>query len=246
MSFTIDTQDEINSPLILEIIHEDQWLVAVNKPSGIFVHRTKLDPTAKIFVVQTLRDQIGQHVHPAHRLDRKTSGVLLLGKTKQAHAIMSEQFRERKIEKLYHAIVRGYTDDEGLIDYDVTNDNGKLQSAQSAYRCLERVEVPIAFGKHRTSRYSLVELDPITGRQHQLRKHMSHIFHPIIGDRPHGCNKQNRLFLEQFDMGEMLLHAKLLQFQHPYTGADICLEAAYPPHFLRMLEVLSFTHHLQG
>jgi len=243
--FTTDMEDNDSAPLILEIIYEDQWLVAVNKPSGIFVHRTKLDPTAKVFVVQSLRDQIGQHVHPVHRLDRKTSGVLLLGKTKEAHALLSEQFRERNMEKRYHAIVRGYTDDAGLIDYDVTNDNGKLQSAQSAYRCLERVELAVPFGKHPTSRYSLVELDPITGRQHQLRKHMSHIFHPIIGDRPHGCNKQNRFFLEQFDMSEMLLHAKLLRFKHPYSGADILLKASYPPHFLRMLEALSFTRHLE-
>src|SRR5690554_1024095 len=117
------------------------------------------------------------------------------------------------------------------IDYALKNDNEILQDAVTHFKTLEYLEIDIPFGKHPTSRYSLVEARPTTGRMHQLRKHFAHIFHPIIGDRKHGCNKQNRFFKEQWDMTHMLLHASELSFCHPATNSKVRIEAPVRPEF---------------
>ncbi len=152
---------------------------------------------------------------------------------------MQRQFMEGHIQKKYLAIVRGYTPDEQTIDYALRHpDTGVMQDALTYFKTRQRAEIPLPFGRHATSRYSLVELTPTTGRMHQLRKHMAHILHPIIGDRPHGCNKQNKLFLEQFGMSTMLLHAQQLTFKHPETGEEITISAPIQAEFARMMEVL--------
>ena len=227
----------------LPILHQANGLVAINKPHGLLVHRSFIAADASEFAVQLLRDQLGQRVYPVHRLDRKTGGVLLFALTEALNSAMQQQFAEGRVHKTYLAIVRGYTPDELAIDYPLRRDDGDgkpgtLQEAFTSMKTVQRTEVPIPFGKHTTSRYSLVELTPTTGRMHQLRKHMAHVLHPIIGDRPHGCNKQNKLFLEQFGMNTMLLHARLLQFTHPDTGQAITVEAPFQPEFARMLGTL--------
>lgn len=224
----------------LEILFQDEYFVAINKPHGLLVHRSKIATNTDEFAVQQLRNQIGQHVHPAHRLDRKTSGVLLFALNKPALSAIRNVFEKEAVSKVYWAILRGYADDEGLIDYALTNDKGKTQEAQTAYATLDQVEIEVPFGKHPTSRYSWVEAKPKTGRMHQLRKHFAHIFHPIIGDRPHGCNKQNKLFLERWNMGTMLLHARTLSFVHPLTNEQISIQANPQPDFVRMLDTLGF------
>lgn len=197
---------------------------------------------ASAFAVQLLRDQLGQRVYPVHRLDRKTGGVLLFALSEVMNATMQEQFMDGAITKSYLAIVRGYTPDEQEIDYPLRRNDGNgpgpLQEAFTRLKTLRRTEVDVPLGRHRTSRYSLVELTPTTGRMHQLRKHMAHILHPIIGDRPHGCNKQNKLFLEQFGMNTMLLHARRVQFQHPLSGEKITVTAPCQAEFERMLSAL--------
>jgi tRNA pseudouridine65 synthase len=227
----------------LDILHQANGLVAINKPHGLLVHRSFIAADASEFAVQRLRDQLGQRVYPVHRLDRKTGGVLLFALTEALNSALQQQFAEGQVHKTYLAIVRGYTPDELDIDYPLRRDDGDgklgtLQDAFTALKTLHRAEVPVPFGKHDTSRYSLVELTPTTGRMHQLRKHMAHIFHPIIGDRPHGCNKQNKLFLEQFNMNTMLLHARQLQFTHPTTGEAVTIEAPFQSEFARMLGTL--------
>jgi tRNA pseudouridine65 synthase len=226
--------------MTFDILYQDECLIAINKPYGYFVHRTKLDFQAETLVMPNLRDQIGQYVYPVHRLDRKTTGVLLFALDTATQSIVNSYFAEGKVNKKYHAIVRGYTPEEAHIDYELTNDTGTKQNALTNFKTMQHSEIPISSGKHPTSRYSLVELTPITGRQHQLRKHMSHIFHPIIGDRPHGCNKQNRFFLNQFNFSEMLLHAHSLQLTHPNTSEDIYIQAPYFDEFIRMSMLLSF------
>jgi len=223
---------------MLEIIYQDQYVVAVNKPHGMFVHKTYLDPYATEFVVQILRDQIGQWVYPIHRLDRKTSGLLLLALDKETLVTMNHQFEARAVTKQYLAIVRGFSPLSGTIDYPVCNDSGNLQDAVTNYQTIAQSEVDLPHGKHQTSRYSLVNAQPITGRTHQIRKHLSHIFHPIIGDRPHGCNKQNKLFLEKFELNTMMLHAHQLTFTHPYTQQELTLEANPSSEFQRMQQIL--------
>jgi tRNA pseudouridine65 synthase len=148
-------------------------------------------------------------------------------------------FANGQVHKEYLAIVRGYTEDVFEIDYPLQREEGPrglgtLQEAFTRGKTLARNEIPIPFGRHASSRYSLVELNPTTGRMHQLRKHMAHIFHPIIGDRPHGCNKQNRLFKEQFGLTTMLLHASSLTFMHPVLHRELTLTAPPSEEFERM------------
>jgi tRNA pseudouridine65 synthase len=222
----------------LPILFQSADLVAINKPHGLLVHRSPIASDASEFAVQLLRDQLGQRVFPVHRLDRKTGGVLLFALNETMNSLMQQQFAAGSVSKTYLAIVRGYTADQQEIDYPLRRDDGTVQDAVTRLETLLRTEVPIPFGKHATSRYSLVKLTPETGRMHQLRKHMAHILHPIIGDRPHGCNKQNRLFLEQFGMNTMLLHADQIHFSHPLTNESITIRAPRQAEFSRMMTQL--------
>ncbi len=223
---------------MLEIIYRDDHLVAINKPHGLLVHRSFIASDASEFAVQLLRDQIGQTVYPVHRLDRKTGGVLLFALSAEVNSAMQQQFQERKVEKTYFAIVRGFPQESGEIDYPLKKENGEMQDAVTAFETLAKAEIPLPSGKHVTSRYALVKLTPHTGRFHQLRKHMAHIFHPIIGDRPHGCNKQNKLWKEKFGMTTMLLHAGEVQFEHPVSGEKMSIKAGLHREFQRVLNLL--------
>lgn len=223
---------------MLEILYQDEKLVAINKPHGLLVHRSPIAADASQFAMQMLRDQIGQHVYPCHRLDRKTSGVLLFAKEKDAQAQINLLFQERKVKKKYIAIVRGWTENQTHIDYPLTNDKGITQDAISELITYDRSEIDIPMGRYLTQRYSLVGLQPSTGRYHQLRKHMAHLRHPIIGDRPHGCNKQNRLFKEKWDIISMMLHAESLILPGPY---NLQFNATYSPEFDRVLNLLSLS-----
>jgi tRNA pseudouridine65 synthase len=224
----------------LDIIYHDDHLVAINKPHGLLVHRSSIAHDVTEFALQILRDQLNRHVFPAHRLDRKTGGVLLFALDKETEKLMQTQFMENQVSKKYLAIVRGHTPDEQDIDYPLRKENGTLQDAFTHYKTLGRAELDVPLGNHPTSRYSLVEAMPQTGRMHQLRKHFSHIFHPIIGDRTHGCNKQNKLFKERWEMETMLLHASQLSFRHPLTGINIQIEAPLQQEFLRVMGFMGF------
>ncbi len=227
---------------MLEIIFQDEHLVAINKPHGLLVHKSHIAADASEFAVQLLRDQLGQRVYPAHRLDRKTGGVLLFSLSPAVNSLMQSMFENRLVEKTYLAIVRGFLPENGEIDYPLTNDRGHIQEAVTHFERVAIAELPVPLGKHLTSRYSLVRLKPETGRQHQLRKHLAHIFHPIIGDRPHGCNKQNKLWLEKWEMNTMLLHAEALRFDHPVTKEKMEFEAGLQGEFLRVNMVLDWSN----
>jgi tRNA pseudouridine65 synthase len=225
---------------MLEIIYRDEHLIAINKPHGLLVHRSSIAADASEFALQMLRDQIGQKVNPAHRIDRKTGGILLFAFNKPAEIAMQQQFMENQVHKKYLAIVRGHTPDTEDIDYALRKENGTLQDAFTSYTTLKRAELDVPLGAHPTSRYSLVEAVPTTGRMHQLRKHFSHVFHPIIGDRTHGCNKQNKLFKEKWEMETMLLHASYLNFTHPITGENISIHASLQPEFTRVIQLMGW------
>ncbi|KQS28450.1 pseudouridine synthase [Pedobacter sp. Leaf194] len=220
---------------MLEVIYQDDYVIAINKPHGLLVHQSSIARDAKEFALQLLRDQVGKHVSPVHRLDRKTSGILLFAFDKDSEVALHQQFMNAETDKKYLAILRGFTPDNMEIDYPLAKENGSMQDAFTAFKTLQRAEVDVAFGKHLTSRYSLVEATPKTGRMHQLRRHFSHILHPIIGDRTHGCNKQNKFFLEQWNMTTMLLHASALSFTHPKTSERIHLQADLHDEFRRVM-----------
>jgi tRNA pseudouridine65 synthase len=228
---------------MLDILYRDEYLIAINKPHGLLVHRSPIAADVQEFAVQSLRDQIGQWVTPVHRLDRKTCGVLLFALDKETEVAMHKQFMEGLVTKNYLAIVRGHTADRDSIDYPLRKENGQLQEAHTDYITLQHTELDIALGNHATSRYSLVQAIPTTGRMHQLRKHFAHIDHPIIGDRPHGCNKQNRMFKERWQMDTMMLHASLQAFKHPVTGVNVVIEATLQVEFLRVMDIMGFTLH---
>lgn len=234
----------------LEIIYQDEFLVAINKPAGLLVHRSLIDKHETQFAVQLLRDQIGQKVYPVHRLDRPTSGVLLFALDSHTARLLTEQFTQGLVQKTYLAVVRGFCPAEGVIDYPLKEEldeiadakadqNKPAQAALTQYRSVEQFELPFASSKHPTSRYSLVELQPKTGRKHQLRRHLKHIFHPILGDTTHGDGKQNKLFREQLGCERLLLHAQALQVQHPHTQTKLILKAALPDDFAKALALLS-------
>lgn len=227
---------------MLDILYRDQYLIAINKPSGLLVHKSYYAGEADTYATEELSAQVGQYVHLVHRLDRKTSGVLLFTFDKETLRIMSDQFANRKIEKKYLAILRGWTDEEETIDYDLTNDNQITQNAITYYHRLQTSEIDLAFGAHSTSRYSLVEAIPETGRMHQLRKHFKHILHPILGCRSYGCNKQNKLWLETYDMNKLMLHAHQLAFDHPITQERIIINASLSVNeeFIRTGQILNF------
>lgn len=225
---------------MLDIIFRDEHLIAINKPHDLLVHRSSIAADAEVFALQLLRDQVGQKVYPVHRIDRKTGGVLLFAFDKAIEIEMQKQFADNLVSKKYLMILRGHTPDSGEIDYPLRKENGTLQEAFTAYRTVKYAELDVPFGKHATSRYSLVEATPTTGRMHQLRKHFAHIFHPIIGDRTHGCNKQNKLFKEKWEMITMLLHASKLTFNHPVSGESIAIEALLQPEFIKAMDIMGW------
>lgn len=222
-----------NAPLT--ILYRDDDYVAVDKPSGLQVHRSWISEENEEFLLQRLRDQIGQRVYTIHRLDRPTSGVILFALSSEAARAMCGVFENRQVEKNYLAVVRGFTDEEGHIDYPLREEPHKPeQEAITDYRTLAKVELPIPVGRYSTARYSLVEITPLTGRSRQIRKHFHHIFHPLIGDTSHGEGRHNRLFRERFDVHRLLLHAWKLTLRHPLSGEAMCISAPLPDEFKRV------------
>ncbi len=223
---------------MLQIIYQDEFMVVINKPHGLLVHRSPIAADAEEFAMQILRDQLQQKVFPVHRIDRKTSGLLLFGLSSEAAKKIQAHLENNETQKTYLAIVRGYFPDAIEVDHPLTNDKGKTQDAFTSFKTLKRTKLDIPFGKFTTSRYSLIEAYPKTGRMHQIRKHLNHLRYPIIGDRPHGCNKQNRLFKEQWNMTTMLLHAQKITIKHPYTNNTMRLEAPLFETFSEMITTL--------
>jgi len=208
--------------------------VAVDKPPGLLVHRTGLDAGETQFALQLLRDQLGRPVWPAHRLDKGTSGVLLFALDADTARLMGQAFEAPdQVQKTYHAVVRGWPPESGLIDHplkrmedDARPGRDEVQDAQTRYRTLERYELPLPYGHFPTTRCALVELQPLTGRRHQLRRHLKHIAHPIIGDATHGKGPLNRAVAGLFGRQRLWLHAQRLQLRHPITGATLDIGTA--------------------
>jgi tRNA pseudouridine65 synthase len=212
------------------------------------VHRTALDSRATEFAVQRLRDQLGRPVYPAHRLDRATSGVLLFALDPAIHARLAAAFEAGEVTKRYLAIVRGWPPPTQLIDHALSRleDDGAgpvagpARAAQTALTTLATAELAVRVDRYPTSRYALVALEPRTGRRHQLRRHLSHVHHPIVGDTTYGQGRHNRLFRDRFGSSRLLLHAQSLGLVHPVTGTPLVIHAAPPPDFAAVAGALGF------
>jgi tRNA pseudouridine65 synthase len=223
----------------LPILYQDDAIVVVNKPSGLLVHRSPIDRHETRFAVQLLRDQLGRHVFPVHRLDKGTSGALAFALDKATATALAELFASKQVRKTYVAVVRGWPQLAGVIDhpldavqdaYAPTTDSAP-KPCRTAYRTLATVELPVRVDRYPTSRYALVELEPETGRRHQLRRHLAHLSHPIVGDSTYGKGRHNRLFAEWYGVHRLLLACVGLEFMHPVTGATVSVQADAGPEF---------------
>lgn len=224
---------EPSTPLLL---YADEWLVAVCKPPGLAVHRSPEMPAHEPAALQWVRDHCGRYVHPVHRLDRGTSGVLVFAFTAPVARALGLQFEEGRVRKQYLALVRGWPPESGTLDHALRrldpapprDDRGRATQPQPAittWRRLARREEPVALGPHPTSRYALVHVEPLTGRQHQIRRHFKHLGHPLIGDSTYGKGAHNRWWAAELGLQRLWLHAHRLSLTHPGRGHELELVA---------------------
>lgn len=221
---------------MLPILYQDDWLVVIDKPSGLLVHRSEIDRHETRFAVQMLRDQIGRHVWPVHRLDRGTSGVLIFALDRDTLSATANAFERNAVSKQYLAVVRGWPLESGVIDHALSRQPDDMerrpdlpappQPALTRFERLATVEVPVAIAPYPTSRYALLRVEPETGRRHQIRRHLKHIAHPVIGDATHGKGIHNRMFAEHYACRRMLLMCEAMQLRHPHSGALLTLRAS--------------------
>jgi len=233
----------------LRILHRDDRLIVVDKPAGLLVHRTGIDRHETRFAVQVLREQCGRFVFPVHRLDKGTSGVLVFAFDAEMARILGAAFETGAVRKVYRALVRGWPDESGVIDHPLARVRddygdgrgmaGPAQPAVTLYRRLATWEIPHRVDRYPSSRYALLELEPMSGRRHQLRRHMKHIAHPIVGDATYGQGRHNRLFQTLFDCRRMLLACVRIEFAHPESGATVTLEATPGPDYASVLAGLA-------
>lgn len=217
------------------ILYKDKYCVIANKPNNVLVHhayhsRNKSDEES---LLQLLLKEINQTVYPIHRLDRKTSGIILLANQKEYVSQFQKLFTTNAIQKTYYGIARGFTPDTKIIDSPVKGrDSDVYKDAETHLKTLQKAELNIPVKPYKTSRYSLVELSPKTGRLHQLRIHMSKISHPLINDPKYGDKNHNLLFEEQFNALNLFLHAGILTFKHPFTDKDLQVKSTFPVDWL--------------
>lgn len=238
---------------MLEILYRDEYLVAAHKPAGLLVHRSELDRHETRFAVQLLRDQIGRRVWAAHRLDKGTSGVLIFALDAQIASRLGKQFEAGQVDKTYLAVVRGHPPESGEIDHPLTRQRDayepagdrvstEAQPALTRYRRLATAELPYRVDRYPTSRYALLEIEPLTGRRHQIRRHLKHIAHPIIGDATYGKGGHNRLFGELFGSRRLLLACTRMAFRHPVGAAAIAITAPPAADFRQVLDGLAWDY----
>ena len=229
----------------MQILYQDDQIVAVHKPAGLLVHRTDIaHGQTDEFALQQVAELTGKYVYPLHRLDRPTAGVLLFAFDEDSTRQLKADFTEQRIQKTYQAVVRGWMTDEQLLDYPLKKvlfDRRKKkklkekeleierQEAVTHIRPIATTELPIPVGRYETARYTLVELQPKTGRTHQLRRHLAHLRHPIIGDKRYGDRDHNRMLVEQFDCDRLFLTAVRLELTHPLTEKRLKIESSLDP-----------------
>ncbi|GIU51411.1 tRNA pseudouridine(65) synthase TruC [Shewanella sairae] len=235
----------------IEVLFEDDDIVVIHKPAGLLVHRSYLARRERFFAMQLTRDLVGCHVFPVHRLDRPTSGILLFAKSSEMANALCEQFAAHSVDKEYLALVRGNMHEAATLDYPLKEElddlgdkdvdpNKAAQDAVTSYKPLLNSEIPFPSGRYATSRYGLVHLSPHTGRKHQLRRHMAHLRHPILGDTTHGDGKQNKFFRTHFGVNRLWLIAKKLSFNHPRTGERMSVETELEQEWLDLFAGLGW------
>ena len=214
------------------ILHRTEHFVVVNKPAGMPTHPGPgCAPGSSLMT--WLRRQLGRWVYPVHRLDAPVSGALVMALTPEVASLLAGQFAGRTVTKTYVGVCRGWLPDSGKIDHPLgrlDSSDSVIQAPQEAitvFSTLARWELPIAVRPYPTSRYCLVELQPLTGRTHQLRRHLASLSHPLIGDTRYGDGAHNRAYRSQLQVHRLLLHARDLEFQSPDSGEDLRFTAPF-------------------
>ncbi len=222
----------------LEIIYEDNDIIVVNKPKGLVVHPANGNPdgtlvNAIMALCKNSLSGIGGEIRPGivHRLDKDTSGLLIVAKNDLAHINLSNQIKERQVKKIYIALVRGIIkEDYATINMPIgrsTVDRKKMAVRKDGKEAITHFKV-----LKRYKNYTLLEIKIDTGRTHQIRVHMAEIGHPVVGDMVYSNGKN------EFDVKGQMLHAKSLDFKHPITGKEMHLEAEVPEYFKEVLKKL--------
>ncbi|MGE4108825.1 MAG: pseudouridine synthase [Bacteriovoracia bacterium] len=219
---------------MFKILYQDDDLIAIDKPAGFYVHPPEnraITIPREENCLRRLREQSGKWLYPVHRLDRATSGVLVYALSTEAASSLAQAFSARAVTKKYWAVVRGYLPEAasgavGIIDRPLKRDSSDtLAEARTTYRTLAQLELPHAVGRHASTRYSFLEVEPLTGRFHQIRRHLAGTGHPLIGDTVHGDGKHNRFFRQEIGLSGLLLKAYELRLPHPRTARELRIES---------------------
>lgn len=242
----MDAQVEDNATAVvhepLQLLHLDDWLAVVNKPAGLMVHDSKLARGEDDFLADRLRDQLGRPIFLVHRLDRATSGCLLLAFDRETAGTLGKALMAGEVDKDYLTVCRGWpAEDAWRVEHDLDGGPGKpvKKPAVTDFQCLERGELQVPSGEFATSRYALLRCQPQTGRFRQIRRHLKHLSHHMIGDTSHGDGRHNRTFRMQ-GVHRMLLHAERLRFPHP-QGALVDVRAPVDTGFQKALDLFGWT-----
>lgn len=214
----------------MKILFQDEHFFAIDKPAGHFVHppeRSRYPVPREKICLYALRELMNREVFPAHRLDAPTSGVVLFAMSREAAGMLGKLFMERRIHKTYHAVARGHVAEEGSIDIPLEIAGfDDLMESKTLFKRLKTIELPVAVGKkYPTARYSLVKVNPVTGRWHQIRRHFDRIAHPLLGDIEHGDSHHNRFFRDDLKIQGLCLQGSKLEFIHPWSGVEMKIEA---------------------
>jgi tRNA pseudouridine65 synthase len=234
----VDALDSADTPIA--VLHEGAGYAVVDKPAGLMAHASAMARGEDDFLVDRLRAQFGRPVHLVHRLDRATSGCLLVAFDAVTAASLGAVFMSRAVDKQYLAICRGWPDAELLLDYPLDGGPGKPEkkSAVTHFARMGIGELPLPSAAHDSSRYALLLCSPQTGRFRQIRRHLKHLSHHLIGDSSHGDGRHNRHFRMQ-GVHRMLLHAWRLGFDDPATGVRVRVQAPLDREFQRALSLLA-------
>lgn len=238
------TQDPAGEAVpALDILYSDEHLIAVDKPPGLAVHRSRLVGADEDYLMDRLRTQVDGPLYLAHRLDRATSGVLLVARSQEMAAELGRQLMARTVEKSYLAVVRGWPAEEGEIDYPLSGASlrGEAKPALTRWRRLATVEVPIEMGRYPQQRYALLDVAPETGRYRQIRRHFHHVSHHLLGDTSHGRGDHNRLIRQHFGVHRLMLHAWHIGILHPATAAPLRLHAPLDAQWRRLLDAFGWS-----
>lgn len=220
----------------VEVLFRDQWLAVVNKPAGLMAHDSRLARGETDFLADRLKAQFGGPIHLVHRLDRATSGCLLLAFDRESASLLGKSLMARDVDKTYLAVCRGWPEDAFTIDHAIDGGPGKPEKkpAITHFTRLASAELSLPSQGFETSRYALLGAQPETGRFRQIRRHLKHASHHLIGDTSHGDGRHNRSF-RMLGIHRMLLHARRLAFQHPHRDERIVATAPVDAEFARAL-----------